>query len=266
MTDDTEELAPEEEPAAETTEEAQGADTEETGQPEPEQAAEETEETDSEEDKPKKTESQKRRERKRQEVERLRASEEDGRRRLEAIKKAAQGEAEPKRDDFDDPDEYIAAKAAWNGTQAYQKRDESRVESELQEIARQRQAETAAIFAEQVALAKQNHKDFEEVAYSAPISDHVSEMLMASDYGAEIAYHLGLNRAEAVRISQMHPLDAARAIGRLETTVSAPKPKTKTTAPPPIKPVSGSGAVGNLDPEKMGYDEYRKARMSGQLR
>jgi hypothetical protein len=60
-------------------------------------------------------------------------------------------------------------------------------------------------------------------------------------------------------------VEAARAIGRIEATLNAPKPRTETQTPAPIAPVRGS-ARATPAPDAMSYEEYRAARMSGKLR
>ena len=260
MNDDTEEPHLDEDATAEAEQSAPEKDLDDEqgeGQPEDEQAPEEENSEGT-----KKSDSQKRRERSKARFEKLKASEEDATRRLESIRQAAAGEVEPLRQHFTDPADYIAAKAAWNSSQTYLKRDETTAREELETVARQRKAETEAVFQEQASTARQVYPDWDQVALTAPISDEVADLILASEKGAEVAYHLGLNRQEAVRISQMPPMEQARAIGRLEAIVSTPKPKTKSSAPPPINPVSG-GSVGSRDPDKMSPQDYRKWRMGG---
>jgi hypothetical protein len=60
----------------------------------------------------------------------------------------------------------------------------------------------------------------------------------------------------------MSPLEQARALGRLEATLTAPTARTETTAPQPISPVKAKGTV-TKDPSKMSPQEWRKFREGG---
>ena len=86
-----------------------------------------------------------------------------------------------------------------------------------------------------------------------------------------VAYYLGKNPADAVEISRMSPIQATRALTRIEVKATAElkanpvaKPKTKKVsgAPPPVKP-TGSGSMVSKDPEKMSQREYEKWRAEG---
>lgn len=108
----------------------------------------------------------------------------------------------------------------------------------------------------------QSVQDFEQVAYTAPISDTVSELLMDSDFGPQIAYALGKDPAKAREISAMTPHKAALTIGRMEAEM-APKPKKISNAPPPVTTVGSSSRSSDPDPEKMSMAEYVKWRQQG---
>ena len=177
------------------------------------------------------------------------------------IKAAAAG-AEPKEADFEDYNEFVAAKAVYT----YRKADtEAKAEAAKAEAEAAAEADKSVInedWREQVERAKKTRPDFEQVAFSAPISDDVSDLIVSSDMGADLAYHLGQNHAEARRISQLSQVDAARELGRLEAKLATPPPKPKTTtAPPPIEPVQGG--AGNVDPAKMDFASYEKWRNAG---
>ena len=60
----------------------------------------------------------------------------------------------------------------------------------------------------------------------------------------------------------MNPVEAARAIGRIEASIALPKPRTETKAPDPINPVRGSAAASR-NPDNMSYVEWVKWRENG---
>lgn len=258
-------LAASDDAAPEVVAEAQAeADEQTKGNPEAVDAPEaETDDTDAAKVE-EKSAAKKRRERRQAELAALREREANARASLERIKTAAQGEVEPKRDEFDDPDEYVAAKAAWRGAQSVAKREEAAAQEALNQVARQREAEAKAMWMEQVSEARTRYEDFDRVALdpAVPITPQIASMLQQSDAGADVAYYLGQNRAEAHRIATLPPLEAARELGRIEATMALPKPKTQQSVPPPVRPVTGRGQP-QRDPSKMSYAEYRKWR-SGQ--
>ncbi|NBT32031.1 MAG: hypothetical protein EBT13_09070 [Rhodobacteraceae bacterium] len=119
-------------------------------------------------------------------------------------------------------------------------------------------------WAEQAEDAKARYSDFDQVvsAPDLPISPAMARVITSSDVGADVAYWLGTNKAEAARIAQMSDLDMARALGAIEARVSMPKVKTLPTAPDPVKPVRPKGTAQKR-PEDMTVAEFNKWRESG---
>jgi hypothetical protein len=114
----------------------------------------------------------------------------------------------------------------------------------VREDARREQAEEAAkqrvkSWKTRESEFKAKHEDYESIAYYAPITDAMVEVIQESELGPEIAYYLGKNRDEAERIAQLDPVKAAREIGRLEARLekpsapAVPKPVAVSKAPPP---------------------------------
>ena len=132
-----------------------------------------------------------------------------------------------------------------------------------EQVRKAQAAELAQGWAEQVAEAKTKYADFEQVAFSAPISDKVSQMIASSDAGADVAYYLGQNPEIARQLSNIHPIEAARELGRIEARLSAPPPRAKSSAPDPITPVRNATSSAKKSPDAMSPDEYRKWRESG---
>jgi len=141
--------------------------------------------------------------------------------RLDRIKAAREGEAPPKEDDFPDVIEFAAARALWKQRQADAQSDAAEISSEAgehrqkaQELEAQVRAERAAEFADQIAEKRTQYADLDQVLAVAQradvVSNHVAEMVLASDVAVDLAYHLGKNPAVARQISQLPPLQAAR--------------------------------------------------------
>lgn len=185
------------------------------------------------------------------------------------------GDPAPREADFEDYAEYQAALAAHKSMLALDQREKSRLEGqaaetqqEIDRIEAQKRQEMARDWAAQTVEAKAIYPDFDAVVYAqdTPITQSMAELLTSSDVGADIAYHLGTHKAEAARIAGMTPIEQAMAIGRLEASVSRPRPRTESQAPQPVKPVKGSATPGLKSPDEMSMDEYMAARKSGKLR
>lgn len=76
--------------------------------------------------------------------------------------------------------------------------------------------------------------------------------------GAEIAYMLGKDVSEAYRIAALPPSQQLMAIGEIAARTNVPKPKAVSSAPPPVKTVSGGNVT--TDPSKMSTSDYIKWR------
>lgn len=197
---------------------------------------------------------------------------------------AAKPPAKPTADQFDDYGQYIEALTDWK---AEQKAREV-VDSREKETAQKREVETRAnTFQERQAKAREAMADYDDVVANSdtPVAEHVSELLLDSEMGPQLAYHLAKNPDVAERLNGMNPTQAAREIGRLEVQLEkpapspttsdsdegkppanaapaaqpAPRPRT-TNAPPPVKPVTNSGRSGPVDLAKLSGDDYVAAR------
>jgi hypothetical protein len=117
----------------------------------------------------------------------------------------------------------------------------------------------AAVFA-------QKNPDYFTVAESNPyVSQYTAPMvqaIMASDRSPEVAYYLGKNPTEAIRIS--NSAMPAMEIGKIAATISRDTAtKQVSMAPQPITPVGNTNAANEKQPgaDKMSYEEY-KAKMN----
>jgi hypothetical protein len=162
-------------------------------------------------------------------------------------------------EDFNDPAEYQTATFKRATKEAALETQFDGVQSELAELAGKRQEAWADVVAE----ARQTMPDFETVFDSSvPVSEVMADLIMEGDAPAQLAYWLGKNRHEAKRIAGMSPVEAARALGRLEQRLTAPTPKTVSSAPKPVPTVSGKAHQGGRTPEEMPYEEYKAWRMA----
>jgi len=190
--------------------------------------------------------------------------------RRQAILDAAKQEAPPKEADFPDPIEYAAAKAIWGAEQRLTEREAKNAgeavkaaEGRAEDISKKERAILEQSWAVARDEAKTRYADFETVALRGwEPSPVMTDLILTSDVGPDVAYHLGQNHALAAQIAAMNPVEAARAIGRIEAGIVQPKPRTETKAPDPISPVRGSAAAAR-DPSKMSVTEYAAWRAAG---
>jgi hypothetical protein len=90
---------------------------------------------------------------------------------------------------------------------------------------------------------------------SAPTVQFMAE----SEKGAEIAYHLANNPAEASRIADLPPLHQGIELARLEGKLSvAPQIRKVSTAPSPVPTVTGNPSPASRDPHDMSQAEYNE--------
>ena len=191
--------------------------------------------------------------------------------RLAKAQEAAKSNTPPKEADYADYNEYLVAMGAFHAARQMDARQSRELEEATQtqraEIERLRQEERqqiAAAWAAQVDDAKGRYADFEKVAFTAPISDELAEIIASADMGADVAYYLGQNRELARQLSNASPIEQAMAIGRIEARLSLPKPNTQPKAPDPINPVRPS-ATGTKPVSKMTMAEYKAARAAGKI-
>lgn len=168
---------------------------------------------------------------------------------------------EPKLEQFQTYEEYVAAVADYKVEMRFQALDRERQAAE----AVKQKAEVQTGFQRKADEFKAQVSDFEAVAYnpSLPITEVMADALNYAENGPALLYYLGKNPGEAQRIAEMsvvNPVAAAIELGSLQGKLSLPQPRTTTQAPPPIRPLSGGSGSAIVDPDKMTTDEWRKWR------
>ncbi|WP_373031621.1 hypothetical protein [Sulfurovum sp.] len=156
-----------------------------------------------------------------------------------------------KREYFATEDEYIDAVADRKAEIRFAEREAAQME-----------ASVIYAFQDREEDAREKYNDYDEVAYTAPISDVMADAIRLADKGPDIAYHLGKDHKEASRIAALTPLQQAIEIGKLEAGLQAPQ-KKQTSAPAPIDPVGANKGGTVKDPGKMSdaeYDAWRAER------
>ena len=174
-------------------------------------------------------------------------------------------QAAPSSDQFDTWEEFEKAKDEFLVNKA-----EQRVMAKFQQQqAQQQQAKVQSSFWEKVESFESSDDPYIRdtiTKVGQMVSPVVADLVVQSDDGIELVKFFSKNPKEAQRISQLHPLTAAREIGKIEARLgNVPKPeppKKVSQAPMPIKTVTPAGSVTEFDPQTASMDEYYKRRMS----
>jgi hypothetical protein len=116
-------------------------------------------------------------------------------------------------------------------------------------------------WSETTAEFRQRVPDFDAVAHnpSLAVTPIMADAIRESNRGAEIAYYLGKNPAEAAQIAALPPVSQATAIARLENRLGA-NAVSVSRAPQPVRTLSGRGGSAGKPLEDMDFEEYRRAR------
>lgn len=167
-------------------------------------------------------------------------------------------QGKPQASNFGTYEEYTEALAEWKVREM--------ISAQQEQNARQAEAQRAQAveqsFQQRLSAFSAEVDDFHEVALnpSLPVTKDMAAIIKESDMGPALLYHLGKNPNLAREIADLSPTAMARRLGRLEEQLLAPKPKTMTDAPEPIKPVSGGTANSMSDPMKLSPEAWRQWR------
>lgn len=128
---------------------------------------------------------------------------------------------------------------------------------------RELSTERASLYRERAAEAKAAIPDFDKVletVRTAPVRDDIADFIQESEKGPHLAYHLAKNPDQLRDLNSIPPAQAMRELARIEARLSIPASKKQTTAPPPVRPVSG-GARPSPTPGKT-MSDYERWRNS----
>lgn len=169
--------------------------------------------------------------------------------------------SEPKPDQFNDYESYIASLTDWKVDQKLR----GLQEQTMQQRQIDEQNNRRSSMRENLIKSADKYDDFEDVIASIPanaVTPAMVEAIGESEIAGDVAYHLGMNVQEAERIAGLSPIGQVKAIMALEAKLKAPEKKLTTDAPEPITPNANKGQV-KKDPFKMTDAEYAKWRKTG---
>lgn len=121
-------------------------------------------------------------------------------------------------------------------------------------------AARSSSFMAKVDAARERMPDFDQVFHQTPISEAAADLIADSEKGAEIAYWLGKNPTEAVRIYDLPNHLQGAEIARIEARLSTVSPRKTSNAPTPPPVLNGQSSPGAKDYNSMSMAEYAKAR------
>lgn len=166
-----------------------------------------------------------------------------------------------------DWDKYTDAKADYRAELKWREKEAERA---TKEEAAQKAANEAQWRA-RLQVAETKYPDFLKVVGAAEtwVPNAVLQYITESDYGADLTYYLAKHPEEAKAIAILSPVKAVARIGKLETQFEKPAKPAETApaaskaperggAPPPITPISATGAgTVVVDPSKMDFKQLR---------
>lgn len=181
------------------------------------------------------------------------------------------GTAPPDFNSIADPNEEIAERAAWKVQQRTAENTEARLQQERQAVAQEQSQRLAAAWEEAKEDARERLPDFDQVVTDrTPIHQRAASFIVESEKGADIAYWLGKNPKEAQSLFdkfETAPAHALVELGRIEARLSAPAPKTVSTAPKPAPILSGGANPIAFDMSRASVEDVAaQLRKSGHIR
>ena len=179
-----------------------------------------------------------------------------------AIEQPQEPAVKPNLSDFTDYETYIEALTDWKTEQKIAQVTNHQRAATAQERQQFEAIELAKSWADRQGAARKSIPDYDEVMGGADtiVSPSVTDAILTSDRGPEVAYHLAKNPALAERLNRLSPIAAAREIGRIEAALEKSSPGTTRKPPPAPANTTRSSATFSNDPAKMSHDQYRAMR------
>lgn len=189
-------------------------------------------------------------------------------RHLESVanqgKKSEPEDARPKREQFNDYEDYIRADATWVAEQKAQQIINERLgqfeksQTEKQSISQYEttRKETERAFLERVSVVKREYPDYQDVIddWEPDLPKDVAEMLVELEEGPLLAYHIAKNPELESKLRNANPRTYGVLLG--QTIASLKSSQKVSAAPSPGKPVSSSRA-GSANEPPSDPEQYR---------
>ena len=171
----------------------------------------------------------------------------------------APADDEPKREQFQDYEQYLEARADHRARKAASEIVQRTMTERAQASAA---ADISAAAQDVIERGRAEFKDFDEQINSAfdagviEMGGALHRALVQSDDGHKLAYHLATHPQEAMRLAQMPAARQLIELGRMSVKLEKPV----SAAPTPPKPVQANAGPVEKDWWSRGPDEIRKER------
>lgn len=169
----------------------------------------------------------------------------------------------PKLEQFDNLDDYVAAKAEWVAEQKLAKAFAEREAKEQQRAEQGRRGQLEQTWHQKVNQFRTEAPDFDEVIGSADVqlNETMANALMESDLGPKVAYYLARHPDEAEDMQYMTPQQVYRAVGKIEARLENESlVKKQSGAPKPVSPVGSRASSVKSIFDTNDYDDFVKLR------
>lgn len=179
-----------------------------------------------------------------------------------APERAEQEQGPPKLDAYNSYEEWVEAVADYRAEKRFTELQRQSEERAAQETERKAAESRRAAYEKAVATIEDRYADYHEVTAEMPVTRAMAEFILEHDKGPDIAYYLGKNPDEAMRIATLPPVKQGFELAKLEAKLVTPgsQVKTATSAPEPINPVRPRERSAAADPSKMSMAEYANWR------
>lgn len=176
---------------------------------------------------------------------------------------------EPTPDQFKTYEEFVDARADWRAQKAVATAMAERDEREARAAVEAEANKARSSYERALPDVLKRYPDYHAVVDDMPTTRAMAQQIVAMEKGHDVAYYLGKNPEEALRIAKLPLVKQGYELAKIEAKVAGTAPaaraRTETNAPEPIKPVkpgaTGNPAAGNKDPAKAGsMAEYARLR------
>ena len=179
-----------------------------------------------------------------------------------APERAAQEQGPPRLDTYNSYEEWVEATADYRAEKRFTELQQQSEERAVQERERKAAESRRATYEKAVATIEDRYADYHEVTAEMPVTRAMAEFILEHNKGPDIAYYLGKNPDEAMRIANLSPVRQGFELAQLEAKLVTPgsQAKTASSAPEPINPVRPRERAPAADPSKMTMAEYANWR------
>lgn len=177
------------------------------------------------------------------------------------VKAEATADPKPSRDQYTDPDTYDSALETWGVREGERRGREAAAKEATDKAAKDAATAVETGWQARLEKARTEMPDFDEVALSdaVRITDEMALTVKNVENGPQLAYHLGKNPEEALRIAGLTPAMQIYEMGRLAASLGKEKPSVSKATKPHATLGTRASAVSK-DPSEMSMDEYAAKR------